>query len=264
MRTITQRNAFTERLAAALRGELQPQNNAVPTKPHEPLGEILRRSAKHLVVGRPGTSAPLPRQAYGTPRDVAPSHGPKKRDVHYVEDFTVDNSGWSEVQDLAAAGLRYAKDRKGRTLAVDVLDAQMLSSSGRDERRIEDARHSNRDPWAKCKIFCAQAEAIATTAGEDETLAPSKPQTPRRELLQRTSKRQRLIMKAFRLQQSGTPWDATAKQLGIRRAEAREIQRLITSMLGRAIVKSGVVGSPATSQNSRKPSKSAVIRRIAA
>jgi len=259
VRTITKRNGFTEKFAAALRGELQPQNNAIPTKPHEPLGEILRRSAKHLVVGRPGTSAPLPRQAYGTPKDVAPSHGSKHRRVRYLEDFVADGSGYSEVHDLVAGGV-------GRN---DVDALRLLSRAGRDGR-LEDASFANarKDPWSKCKIFCAQADLIPIATADEAT--PVKPATPKRDLWSRTSKRQRLMMKAFRLAQSGITWDNMPKHLGITQAEARGIRRVVTSMLGRAAAKRprdqkrGVAGRYQHAKTPRIPSNDAVILKLSA
>jgi hypothetical protein len=220
---------------------------------HEPLAEIIRGTAKQKIVGRPGVSVPLPRQAYGTPKDVAPSHGSKHRRVRYLEDFVADGSGNAEIHDLVAGGITKAT-------GVDAL--RLLSAAGRDGR-IEDAgfTNKNRDPWAKAKIFCAQAELIPPATADEAT--PVKPATPRRELLQRTSKRQRLLMKAFRLQQSGAAWDDIAKALSIPRSEVRSMQRLVTSMLGRAVAKRpreqkrDGVGCFAKAETKRKPNQTA-------
>lgn len=142
LRANTRRLLLTEKFRAALRGETKPENNRVPDQPHATLWELTRGTQKQKIVGRPGTSTPLPRAAYGTPRDVAPSHGAKHRSVRYMEDFAADGSGFSEVHDLVANGVS----------KVDVLETALLSRAGRDTVGLEDVRHDNRDPWKACEI----------------------------------------------------------------------------------------------------------------
>jgi len=261
IRSATRRLLLSEKLGAALRGESTPQPATMPSR-REPLTEQTRGTQKQRILGRPGTSAPLLRQAYGTPRDVAPAHGAKHRKVRFLEDFNCDGSGVANIHDLIANGI-------SKTDPDAKLNLRLMSREARDGKGLEDPGHRNRDPWAKAKTFLAMLEPMAATSPTAEP-EPAKPAPTNRELQQRLSKRQRLIMRAFRLTQQGIAWDSIAKGLGITRSEARGMRKLVTSMLGRAIAKRprdqkrDDVGQFKKTENMRIPSKNAAIVRLSA
>jgi hypothetical protein len=213
--------ALRERFAAALQ-EAPRKHTATVTLSRFP--GLANRSEPGKYETVPATSAPLPKASYSPRPEVTPGHGSRRSNQRYREEYISDGCGFTEVHDVVALGVS----------RLDPYGAALLAKSGRDSAVEYAGSQARPERTVDILRMLLQADAIDPYATSAVRQAPA---ISNRELLQRTSKRQRLILRAFKLVLNGHTWDDAAKILGVPRAEARDMQTFVESRLGRAFSK---------------------------
>lgn len=247
IRTAERRRMMSDRLGAALRGDIQPVNNPLPSR-HEPFTEQFRGTAPQRIVGQPGVSADVPSSLYRASSSVAPTVG-RHRKIRYREDWSADGSGFSDVHDIIAGGVR-RYDTDGQLL---------LAASG--NRKFVGDFHSGQpaahDPWSVVRLLLAAKATV-------EEPEPKPKAATNRDLMRRTSKKQRLMLRAVRHVQEGARWYDLPKLMSVSRHEARELHAAVMRIAPFRREKQArrdVVGRFATL---RKPPKSVRLSGLAA
>jgi hypothetical protein len=214
--------AMRERLATALRGEPRKHSATVTLTRYPGLENCGPVPTNYQTVT--ATSAPLPKAAYSPRPEATPAHGARRQHQRYREDFVSDGTAFQEIHDTVGLGVS----------RLDPYGAALLAKAGRENSLVEYAGQARPDRAVDILQMLLAADAIDPYATGAVSPAPT---VSNRELLQRTSKRQRLILRAFKLVMAGHSWDEAAKILGVPRAEAREMQTFVESRLGRAFSK---------------------------
>lgn len=213
-----------EKLGGALRGEIPQQNNSPRISPVTPtVYDVPKVSPRQRFYNEFEPSE------FGIglmrPAPHAPIHGKKRTYIRYREDWNADGSAWNEVHDLIA---------NGDSPDPDVL-AHMLITAG---KMIKGQSKLARDAASRARLASGGAilsEVLTpapTVSGESQ---PWQPKTTRRELLQRMSRKQRKVYKAYQLWREGKTWREIAKEMEVTEAVAYGWYHEIRSMLGRAV-----------------------------
>jgi hypothetical protein len=203
-------NRWSEKLGAALRDSSPKSQNPELSK-RTPLTECYRGT---IPVRTPIVA--MPQKAYGRPAEYVPTFGAKHRKTRYREDFNADGSGWSEIHDV---------------IAGDLTDRDTVSAALNDVREMEGYKSRRVVPIKE--IRRGDSVSVATPAMLSKSTATVS-LIPKRELLQRLSKKQRRILQAYKLWLSGKTWRDVAKEMGEPEHVVYGWYHAIRSKVGRA------------------------------
>jgi hypothetical protein len=220
-------NRYAERFGAAFR-----ENAAFDKRSGISSGGLYSTSVLEGARREP-TSAATPRAAYGTPKDVAPSHGAGNHTIKYRDDWNCDGSGYAEAHDALNGDVGHDLDLIGALSAI-------ATQTGPDDKRSASAAK-----WLRGSILSGDYAAtraafegagVADFGEPDQQVAqPWTPKTTKRELQQKLSRKQRRILEAYKLWLGGLTWRQVAKEMGEPEHIVYAWQRAIRSKLGRAL-----------------------------
>jgi hypothetical protein len=172
-------------------------------------------------------------------KSYTPGIGGKRGEQRYIENSPInDHSADHESHNAVGGDVR--KDLDATEHAEWQHDRTTVDSKGSDKPeqptdpvKLDDMTEPEEGESVTLPI---DEEATITLTRSVDAVTLTIPLTPLRDLKQRTSKRQRRLLRAFDLWRLGHDWDAVAKITGEDRATIRGYRTEIKAMLGEAVL----------------------------
>jgi hypothetical protein len=185
---------------------------------------------------------PYMRTACDSLRSYTPGVGGKRGEQRYIENSAINDHSYDHESHNSVGGdtrkdldaTEHAEWQHDRTVSVD-------SGSERTDKPEQPTDPFKLDDMAEPE----EGESVTLPIDEAATITLTRsvdavtltiPLTPLRDLKQRTSKRQRRLLRAFDLWRRGHDWDAVAKITGENRDTIRGYRTQIKAMLGEAVL----------------------------
>jgi hypothetical protein len=184
---------------------------------------------------------PQMRSAYDSLKAyTSAAKGGKKSDCNFVEGWLAnDHSSDHESHNAVAGDVR--KDLDAQEHAEwqhdrEASDSTKPESSDDPITRLHPSDDSVEPVEGETVTLPIDEEGTITLTREENAVQLTIPLTPLRDLKQRTSKRQRRLLRAFDLWRRGNDWDKVAEITGETRQTIRGYRTEIKAMLGEAII----------------------------
>jgi hypothetical protein len=204
--------SIRERLAAAFR-DRPKLHTATVTLSRYP-GLSARSTMLRDYATTPAASAPVPKTMFNPADDLTPTYGARRSFRTYREDFVADGSFFDTVHDTVNQGAS----------RLDSYGAALLAKAGSDP---------SAEPAHTADLLRILLEADAVNPHANGAVRQA-PVLNNRDLIQRTSKRQRKLLRVFKLVLTGLPWTDAAEAAGYTRESGATLRDEVESLVGRS------------------------------